>query len=72
MTADSRRILMSSTSMSHQASEAELACRENLQLQGKDAAFMQMLHSLDRCNHTDLDSKWASVMKHTADKADFR
>lgn len=47
------------------------AHRENLQLQGKDAAFMQMLHSLDRCNHKDLDSKWASVIQHTADKADF-
>jgi hypothetical protein len=46
-------------------------CRENLQLQGKDAAFMQMLHSLDRC-HMDLDSKWASVVEHTADKAEFR
>lgn len=46
------------------------AHRENLQLQGKDAAFMQMLHSLDRC-HMDLDSKWASVVEHTADKAEF-
>jgi len=32
---------------------------------------MQMLHSLDRC-HMDLDSKWASVVEHTADKAEFR
>lgn len=31
---------------------------------------MQMLHSLDRC-HMDLDSKWASVVEHTADKAEF-
>lgn len=46
-------------------------CRENLENQGKDAAFMQMLHNLDRC-HMNHEEKWALFIKHTADKAEFR
>ena len=47
------------------------ACRKRLEVQGKDKAFVSMLHVLDRC-HLDHEVKWALVQKHTADKAEFR